>query len=59
MSDIKASNSDYTYKIQGNVIYPSIKDGVIESAYQAVSIDDEGYPLIPDNAHLQERQKHT
>lgn len=50
MSDIKASNSDYTYKIQGNVIYPSIKDGVIEIAYQAVSIDDEGYPLIPDNS---------
>lgn len=50
MSEIQSTNSDYTYKIQGNIIYTSVKEGVIEIAYQAISIDPEGYPLIPDNS---------
>lgn len=42
--------SDYTYKIQGNIIYTSIREGIIEISYQAISTDNEGYPLIPDNS---------
>lgn len=39
-----------TYKIQGNVIYTSIEDGELELAYLAISTDEDGYPLLPDNS---------
>lgn len=41
---------DLVYKIQGNYIFTSIKEGIIELSYQAVVLDDEGYPMIPDNS---------
>ena len=41
---------DMTYKIQGGHIFTSIKEGVIEISYKAILIDDEGFPLIPDNS---------
>ena len=50
MSDNKQGSFDLTYKIQGNVIFTSIKEGVIEIAYNAFAVDSEGYPLIPDNS---------
>lgn len=51
MSEDKHCNlSDLTYKIQGQVIFTSIKEGEIEIAYEAISVDEEGYPLIPDNS---------
>jgi hypothetical protein len=42
--------NELTYKIQGNIIYTSIKEGEIEIAYEAIEVDSEGYPLIPDNS---------
>lgn len=39
-----------TYKIQGNVIFTSIREGTIEIAYNAFMVDSEGYPMIPDNS---------
>lgn len=50
MSDNKHEQADLTYKIQGRVIYTSIKEGTIEIAYRAIAVDDEGYPLIPDKS---------
>lgn len=50
MSDNKQSSFDLTYKIQGNVIFTSIKEGTIEIAYNAFATDSEGYPMIPDNS---------
>ena len=50
MSEEFKSNIDLTYKIQGNVIYTSVKDCEIELSYRAMPIDGEGYPLIPDNS---------
>lgn len=41
---------DFTYKIQGSIIYTSFKDGEIEISYQSIATDEEGYPLIPDNS---------
>jgi hypothetical protein len=41
---------DETYKIQGNVIFTSFKEGEIEIAYEAMALDKEGFPLIPDNS---------
>lgn len=42
--------ADLTYKIQGNIIYTSIEEGEIEIAYEAIAVDSEGYPLLPDNS---------
>lgn len=39
----------FTYKIQGNVIITSTKDSPIKLAYRAIKVDDDGFPLIPDN----------
>ena len=39
-----------TYKIDGNVIFTSTKDELIEVAYQAIKVDESGRPMIPDNA---------
>lgn len=41
---------DFTYKIQGNIIYTSMEDGEIEISYQSIATDEEGYPLLPDNS---------
>lgn len=40
---------ELTYKIQGMVIFTSTKDVDVEIAYRAFAVDDEGYPLLPDN----------
>lgn len=50
MSDNKQDSFDLTYKIQGNIIFTSIKEGIIEIAYNAFAVDSDGYPLIPDNS---------
>lgn len=50
MSDLKTKGPDLTYKIQGGCIITSIPDGEIEIAYMAMPVDNEGYPLIPDNS---------
>lgn len=38
-----------TYEIKGNIIFTSTKDDDIEVAYRAIKVDNEGFPLIPDN----------
>lgn len=50
MSEDKSDSYDLTYKVQGNIIYTSLKEGKIEVAYRAFATDDEGYPMIPDNS---------
>ena len=41
--------TDLTYKIQGRIIFTSTKNTPIEIAYRAIKVDNEGYPMIPDN----------
>lgn len=41
---------DLTYRVQGNVIFTSIREGEIEVAYTSFAVDEDGYPLIPDNS---------
>lgn len=50
MSPNKENSADLTYKVQGNFIYTSIKEGTIEIAYQAIDTDEDGFPLLPDNS---------
>lgn len=52
MSNNKSKIDDLVYKTQGNVIFTSIKDGDIEISYKAIALDDEGYPLIPDDSNF-------
>jgi len=49
LSPCKDMASELTYKIQGNYIYTSIKDGELELNYSAIATDCDGFPLIPDN----------
>lgn len=49
MSDNKGNSYDLTYKVQGGVIFTSVKDCNIEIAYRTIPVDSEGYPMIPDN----------
>jgi hypothetical protein len=45
------SHIGLTYKIQGDYIFTSIKEGEIELAYKAILIDElSSYPMIPDNS---------
>lgn len=50
MSENKSDSKDLTYKLQNSVIFTSLKEGTIEISYEAFAVDDEGYPLIPDNS---------
>lgn len=50
MSKTKQDSYDLTYKIQGGIIFTSIKEGTIEISYNAITVDSEGYPMIPDNS---------
>ena len=43
---------DYTYKIQNHVIFTNFEEGQIDIAYTAIAVDNDGFPLIPDNAHF-------
>lgn len=54
MSEEKTESHDLTYKLQGQVIYTSIKEGIIEIAYEAILVDKDGYPQIPDNSSFRE-----
>lgn len=48
MTEEKYNNN--SYKIQGNIIYTSLRDGELEVSYKALLVDEYGYPLIPDNS---------
>jgi hypothetical protein len=38
------------YKTQNSTIFTSFPEGVIDIAYKAIPVDDEGYPLLIDNS---------
>lgn len=50
MSLGNGEDGDLTYKIQGGVIFTSEKNKDVEIAYKAILEDEDGFPLIPDNA---------
>jgi hypothetical protein len=39
-----------TYKLNGNVVFLSTKDNEVDIVYQAIAVDESGYPLIYDDA---------
>ena len=40
---------ELAFKIQGSIIFTSIKFGTVKVAYKAIPVDSEGYPLLIDN----------
>lgn len=38
-----------TYRVQGNIIFTSITNGTINIQYKGIAVDDDGFPMIPDN----------
>lgn len=45
---------DYTYLITSNYLKTNVSSGYIMMAYQAIPTDNNGYPLIPDDADFME-----
>jgi len=43
------TESIYTYTVNNNYIFTNFSEGVIAIAYQAVPLDEDGYPLVPFN----------
>lgn len=43
---------DYTFEIKGRFIFTSLKEGDIDIAYTAIGVDEEGFPLIPENSNF-------
>jgi hypothetical protein len=50
LSYTNSNNNSLTYKIQGGIIYTSLEKGNIDITYNAIMIDKDGFPLIPDNS---------
>lgn len=40
---------EYTYTINNCVLQASVKKGIIEIAYKGIAVDEDGYPMVPDN----------
>lgn len=49
-SELKGRNTDLTYKIQGDIMFTSNKCGKVEIAYTSIAVDDDGFPMIPENS---------
>lgn len=47
--DCTNNYQEYTYIAQNNILTTSLKDGWVNISYKALSTDEFGYPLIPDN----------
>ena len=45
-----SKGGELTYKLQGSCIFTNIKEGDIELSYMAFPTDEDGFPLIPDDA---------
>jgi len=43
------SNNESTYVVEEGIIKTSFTDGYVEISYRGLPVDDDGFPLIPDN----------
>lgn len=46
-----------SFKTQGRVIFTSFPEGIIEVSYKSIPVDDDGFPLLIDNAAYLEALK--
>lgn len=52
-----ALSNDPTYSVSESHIFTNFQDGYVFLAYNALAVDDEGFPLIPDNRRFKEAVK--
>lgn len=45
---------DYTYTLTSRYIKTNVKEGYLMVAYQAIPVDSDGYPLVPDDEGFKE-----
>ena len=50
--NVPGSASFETYNRQGDILFFSFEEGIVEIAYDKMFVDDEGFPLIEDNAEF-------
>lgn len=48
-SEASDYNREFTYTVQNCILTTSFRKGCVEISYKALSVDELGYPLIPDN----------
>jgi hypothetical protein len=48
MTDNFSDNNSLSFKTQGSIMYTSFKNGTLDISYKALPVDDEGFPLLPD-----------
>lgn len=42
-------NSDLTYKVNDDYMFVNFNKGIVRISYKAIPVDENGYPLIPDD----------
>ena len=47
-------SGDFTYSVTGNWIKANVRDGYLLISYQAIPIDEDGYPMIPNDVSFSE-----
>ena len=52
--DELSGSGDYTYVVTPGYIKTTLKTGYLMLSYQAVPVDSDGYPMIPDNESFEE-----
>lgn len=52
--DTGSLSDRYSYVIAGNYIKTNLRTGFLMVSYQAVPVDSEGYPMIPDDESFEE-----
>lgn len=41
--------NEYSFKVQNHIIFTSFEEGEVLISYKAIPVDEDGFPLIPDN----------
>lgn len=49
MTNHAPNPSEYTFRVQGDVLYTNLREGTLEVSYRAIALDEEGFPLVPNN----------
>jgi len=52
------TNYDFTYSLNGGFIYTSFNTGQIQMSYKGLLLDEDGYPMIPDDVKVLEALKY-
>lgn len=42
-------SADVTYKLNNHYIFPNFEEGIVEISYTAFPVDEDGFPMIPDD----------